>query len=259
MENKEKKQLESIKFVRGSSVRRVELTEEIRQARDSQAYWWFQCLIASDEYKLCCENDGEGKLSDTYAKFGNVFKYPHFDVWWMRQGRFQFIQKKKHEVKKIDEKDLRRLDLKADKLVLDVPLTLRKQTVMRQIGKILKKAYENREVDIQKASTAVIKFQKSKIQMTTVERLLQIHKLRKRYPNLSLNEIGIKAGVEIDLHRRTTNDADMDNSEYEEIRRMTIAVSRYLKQARHLIENAEYGVFPSIKNRSTMGNVYIND
>ncbi len=251
MENKEKKQLESIKFVRGSSVRRVELPEELKQARASQAYWWFQCLMVSDEYKRCCENDGEGKLADTYAKFGDIFKYPHFDIWWIRHGRFQFIQKKKSEVKEIDEKDLRRLDFKSDKLVLDVPLTLRKQTVMRQIGKILKKAYENREVDIQKASTAAIKFEKSKMQMTTVERLLQIHKLRKRYPKLSLNEIGIKAGVEIDLHRRTTNDADMDNSEYEEIRRMTIAVSRYLKQARHLIDNAAHGVFPAIKVRKS--------
>lgn len=252
METKKEKQLEPIKFVRGSMRRRVELPEEIRQARTSQAYWWFQCLMASDEYKLCCENDGAGKLSDTYEKFGNVFKYPYFDVWWMKQGRYQFIQKKKSEVKEIDEKDLRRLDLKADKLVLEVPLSLRKQTVMRQIGKILKKAYENREVDIQKASTAAIKFEKSKMQMTTVERLLQIHKLRKRYPNLSLNEIGIKAGVELDLFARITNPGDMDESEYEKTRRMTIAVSRYLKQARHLIDNAAHGVFPSIKAQKSV-------
>jgi len=252
MGTKEEKQLEPIKFVRGSLRRRVELPEEIRQARASQAYWWFQCLMVSDEYKRCCENDGEGKLSDTYAKFGNVFKFPHFDVWWTRHGRYQFIQKKKSEVKEIDEKDLRRLDFKSDKLVLDVPLTLRKQTVMRQIGRILKKAYENREVDIQKASTAAIKFEKSKMQMSTVERILQIHKLRKRYPNLSLNEIGIKAGIELDLFARITNPGDMDESEYEKTRRMTIAVSRYLKQARHLIDNAEHGVFPSIKAQKSV-------
>lgn len=247
MGTKKEKQLEPIKFVHGSSRQRTPIEEELRQARKSPAYWWFQCLMASDDYKLCCENDGEGKLFDTYAKFGNIFKYPHFDVWWMRHGRFQFIQKRKNEVKEIEEKDLRRLELKSDKLVLDVPLTLRKQTVMRQIGRILKKAYENREIDIQKASTAAIKFEKSKIQMSTVERLLQIHKLRKRYPNLSLNEIGIKAGIELDLFARITNPGDMDDSEYEKVRRMTIAVSRYLKQARHLIDNASNGIFPSIK------------
>ena len=68
----------------------------------------------------------------------------------------------------------------------------------------------------------------------------------------SLNELGIKAGVELDLFARITNDADMDNSEYEKTRRMTIAVSRYLKQARQLIDNAAHGVFPSIKAKQTV-------
>lgn len=249
MSAKEKKLLEPIKFVHGSSRRRVELPEEIKQARTSQAYWWFQCLMVSDDYKQCCLDEGQGKLTDTYAKFGDIFKYPHFDVWWIKHGRFQFIQKKKPEVKVINSDNFRKMDLEGDKLVLDVPLTLRKQTVMRQIGRILKNAYENREVDIQKNSTAAIKFEKSKMQMTTIERLLHIYKLRKRYSKLSLNEIGLKAGVELDLFARITNDADMDNSEYEEVRRMTIAVSRYLKQARNLIDNAAYGIFPSIKPR----------
>lgn len=39
----------------------------------------------------------------------------------------------------------------------------------------------------------------------------------------------------------------MDSSEYERSRHITIAVSRYLKQARHLIDNVAHGVFPSIK------------
>lgn len=249
MRNKEENMLEPIKFVRGSSRRRVELPEEIKQARQSQAYWWFQCLRASEEYRNCCESNGEGELSETYTKFGDIFKYPHFDAWWIKHGRFQFIQKKRPEVRLINEGDFRRLDFNEDKVILDVPLTLRKQTVMRQIGRILKKAYENRGVDIQKNSTAAIKFEKSKMQMTTVERLLQIYRLRNRYPKLSLNEIGLKAGVELDLFRRITNDADMDKSKYEEVRRMTIAVSRYLKQAKHLIDNAANGIFPSIKPR----------
>ena len=106
-------------------------------------------------------------------------------------------------------------------------------------------------VDIQKNSTAKVKFEKSKIRMTTVELLLKIHRLRKKHLDLSLNELGIKAGIQLDLFARITNEADMDRSEYEMTRRMTIAVSRYLKQARHLIDNAAHGVFPSIKPRKT--------
>ncbi len=239
--------LEPIKFIRGSMRRRTPIEEELRQARKSPAYWWFKCLEASDEYRSCCELDGFGELGETYSKFGNIFNFPHFDSWWLKHGRFLFIQQEPKKVKAFDSEMSRRSNTDNDNLILEIPLTLRKQTVMRQIGKELKKAYEGRVVDIQKNSTAKVKFEKSKIRMTTVELLLKIQRLRKKYPELSLNELGMRAGVELDLFARITNDADMDTSEYERTRRMTIAVSRYLKQARHLIDNAGIGLFPLIK------------
>jgi hypothetical protein len=250
MANSDIELLEPIKFIRGSTRRRIELPEEIRLARESPAYWWFRCLMASDEYRFCCDHSGRGELADTYKKFGNIFSYPNFDIWWRKHGRFLFIQEKIRKVKAINEEAFKRSNIEGDKLILEVPLSIRKQTAMRQISLLLKKAYEGREVDIQKNSTAQVKFVKSKIRMTTVELLLKIHKLRERNPRLTLNEIGRKAGIELDLFARTTNDDDMDNSDYEMTRRMTIAVSRYLKQARHLIDNAAHGVFPSIKPRT---------
>jgi len=239
--------LEPIKFIRGSMRRRTTIEEELHQARKSPAYWWFKCLEASDKYRNCCDLVGYGELGETYSKFGNIFDYPHFDSWWLKHGRFLFIQERRTQVNVLNEEKFRRLDHDVDKLILEIPLTLRKQTAMRQIGKELKKAYEGRIIDIQKNSSAKVKFEKSKIRMTTVELLLKIHLLRKKHQKLSLNELGIKAGVELDLFARATNDGDMDTSEYEMTRRMTIAVSRYLKQARHLIDNAAHGVFPSIK------------
>ncbi len=247
MANYDDELLEPIKFIAGSTRRRVELPEEIRLARASPAYWWFRCLEASDNYQYCCKHDGKGELASTYEKFGNIFEYIHFDVWWRKHGRFLFIQQQPlKKVTAINEDNFRRSGIEGDKLILEIPLTMRKQTAMRQIGVLLKKAYEGRVIDIQKTSTAKIKFEKSKLQMSTVERLLKIYRLRERYPRLTLNELGIKAGIELDLFRRNTE--DMDDEEYVATRRMTIAVSRYLKQARHLIDNAEHGVFPSIKN-----------
>lgn len=251
MEDKEEL-LEPIKFIRGSVRRRTPIEEELRQARKSPAYWWFKCLEASDEYRNCCGLDGFRSLAETYSKFGNIFSYPHFDSWWLKHGRFLFIQQEPRKVKVFDDGTFKKANTNSDTLVLEIPLTLRKQTVMRQISKELKKAYEGRVVDIQKSSTAKVKFEKSKIRMTTVELLLKIHRLRKKHPDLSLNELGIKAGIQLDLFARITNSEDMDDSEYEKTRRMTIAVSRYLKQARLLIDNAANGVFPSIKVQQTV-------
>ncbi len=252
MEDRRIDALEQIKFIPQTLQQKVELPEEIKLARYTPAYWWYKCLEASDEYRTCCRHNGKGELAETYKQFGNIFKFRNFDSWWLKHGRYLFIQQQPlNKVKEVDVEKLSRFRVDSDKLLLEIPLTVRKQTTMRQIGVLLKKAYEGRKIDIQQTSTAKIKFVKSKVKMSTVERLLKVQKLRERYPRISLKELGMRAGIELDLFARMTSAVDIDaNSDKDtEARRMTIAVSRYLKQARHLIDNAEHGIFPSIKPR----------
>jgi hypothetical protein len=35
-------------------------------------YWWWAYLKRNMEYLECCENNGEGKLANLYADFGDV-------------------------------------------------------------------------------------------------------------------------------------------------------------------------------------------
>jgi riboflavin synthase alpha subunit len=75
--------------------------------------------------------------------------------------------------------------------------------------------------------------------------LLKVLEIRNDNLTMTNYEIGQKANIELDLLARTT-DGDLIDESLER-RRMTIAVSRYLAQAKNLIANAEQGVFPSIK------------
>ena len=75
--------------------------------------------------------------------------------------------------------------------------------------------------------------------------MLDVYELRNRKPDLTLWQLGERAGIELDLQARTT-DGQIMTLQQERIR-MSIAVSRYLKQARNLIWNATEGVFPSVK------------
>lgn len=250
----DKSEISRLKVLPETLRRRVDLPEEIKLARESAPHIWFQCLKLSREYKDCCEQNGKGELAETYSKFGNVFDYPHFDIWWRKVGRSLFIEEK--PLKKVrvieDEKSLDKVRIDNDKLIIEIPLTVRKQTVMRQIGKELKKLYENREIDILKQSTAKVKLEKSKMQMTTAQLLLDIIRLRNRYPKYSLAKIGQLAGVELDLFARTTKAIDLavGDEDYEN-RRMTIAVSRYTAQANKLIHDAVRGKFPMLKKKKT--------
>jgi hypothetical protein len=218
---------------------------ELRAARQSPIYWWFMCLRASDEYRICCENSGNGPLWATFVDFGDIFK-EDFSMWYMKRGRKLFGESR--PFKKVQAFETRReldeLQAKPDSLVLQIPLNIRKQTVMRQIGRILKKAYEGRDIDIWEQSTAKRQIIKSRVKMKTVELLLKIHEIRNTNLTATNYQIGRMAGIELDILARDTSGIDYDDAL--ERRRMTFAVSRYLKQAKQLIKNAERGIFPSL-------------
>ena len=106
---------------------------------------------------MCCKlGVNKGELVETYAKFGDVAG--HFDKWWSIRGQYLFTeQERPKKVSKISKyEELDRDSFNNETLILKIPLTLRKQTVTRRIGKILKDVYEGREVDIYKASTAKV-------------------------------------------------------------------------------------------------------
>ena len=238
------------KMIPRSFRRPLPVNEEIREARKSPAYWWYQCLLANDEYEYCCRHNGKGEMASMYADFGDVFELS-FPQWWMRHGRKLFTEikpfKKTQIINRMDQ--LQNTRLSKDKLIIEIPLTLRKQTVIRQIGRILKAEYENRIVDVMQVSTARRKIIKNKMRMSTVEQLLKVKAVRDANPRMTLNEVGIAAGIVLDLNARVYDEDEM--SDADERRRMTIAVGRLLRQAKNLITNAGMGKFPSLQNPTT--------
>jgi hypothetical protein len=100
-----------------------------------------------------------------------------------------------------------------------------------------------------KVSTARRKIIKNKMRMSTVEQLLKVKAVRNANPRMTLNEVGIAAGIVLDLNARIYDEGAM--TEAHERRRMTIAVGRLLRQAKNLITNAGMGKFPSLQNPTT--------
>ena len=234
------------KLIPGSFRQRLPVEEEVAKAKKSLAFWWYRCLQVSEEYLRCCESEGQGPCAELYADMGDVRR--PFPNWWFKYGRKAFTEQKPlkdvlmiESFKQADDQ----LD-KADRLVLSIPLTMRKTTAVRKVSKLLAEVHAQRDpVDIWRASTAKRMIIKSKLRQKTIEQLLRLWGLRQRFPDDSLYEIGKRAGIELDLLARDTEGEEI--SEAMERRRMTIAVSRQLLQASHLISNAAAGIFPSVK------------
>lgn len=231
---------------RVSPERASEFSDELRKARSSWYALWFKTLQHSEEYKHCCRMNGKGRLKDLYEDFGDVIE-TRFESWWQRTGRYLFAERR--TIPKVESythrRDLDEIGNLRDKIIIEVPLAIRKSTVVRQINKILKEAYEGRVIVPRTQSTAKRKLAKSKIRKETVKQMLELVALRAKHPDLTLWQLGEKAGLEIDLYSKTT-EVVLLTKQQERIR-LSIAVSRLLKLGKNLIWNATEGVFPSTK------------
>lgn len=239
-----------IKGMPSSYRTRLRDEEKTQRARNGWWFWWYEALRANNEYKYCCEHLGRGPLAATYVDFGDVFNLD-FDRWWSRHGQKIFTEKipfKKVMVIK-NPRDYSHVWTEKETLTLSIPLNITRKSVMRQIGREIKKAYENRVIDPIKESSAIRKIVKTKIKPSTVELLLKILKIREENPTFTLYQIGLKAKITPDLQARDTSGELPTDAE--ERRRMTLEVSRYLRQGKYLVENAGLGVFPSLKKPPT--------
>ena len=244
-----------IKLLPRTLHKRLEREEELREARKSLIYAWYQCLLLSEQYLECCEKEGKGAACkpyrETYKDFGDV-RVP-FSRWWFRRGRMLFGEKQVlPRVQTLrDEAEIVDHCQDANRLVISIPLTMRRATAMRKVVAMLAEAHSERgRVDIWKASTATRKLNKSKVRRATIDKLLELWELRREQPELTLYDLGVRAGVELDLLARSTEDTVI--TEEMERRRMTIEVSRQLIRARYMIENAALGVFPLLKKPNEM-------
>lgn len=223
-----------------------ELQQELIKAKNSWYSLWARALQNSERYMDCCAAEGVHSLRHLYEDFGDV--RTSFTTWWMSTGRRLFAERR--PVPKVEMHcklaDLAHIQNMKDRVVLEVPVTLRRSTVIRQVNKLLDEAYEGREpVAPRKVSTAVRKLYSSKVRMDTVRRMLAVYECRAKFPNVSLYRIAIKTELDIDFQQRSNSTQSMTD-EQKRIR-YGIEVSRLLRQARLLIENAEAGIFPCIK------------
>lgn len=243
-----------IKLLPGSRQQRSSspTQDEISKARQSPIYWWYRCLQLNEDYQNCCGSGGEGAMAEMYKDFGNVLDL-EFGTWWIRHGRKAFTERDPFKrVSKLEEwrRGLPERDTELN-LVLVIPLTMRRVTALRQVSGFLTKAQEGRVIDIWAASTAKRQIIKNKMRKDNLKHLVELWRIRKLNPDAKLYEIGRLANVILDLNARDTS-GEFPTEEMER-RRMTIAVSRQLANARNLIINAGNGVFPSTKDLSDKG------
>lgn len=228
---------------------------ELAEARSSIYRWWYEYLKLSKDYwwmsQISNHRSADEAFQNVWNGFGDIYK-SDFDRWWMERGRYLFVEQRlPRKVKELDMRSITPSDFDEGQMVLSIPLTIRKETVMRQIRKILNQHYD-RQYDVLQHSTAQCKLYTGRYRQESIAIAYEVwitHRqhvtLKAEGEKLTLWEIGEM----LNLSGKAKVYINDDPKSVQEKRRVANAlVSRYLRKANALIKNAEIGKFPCYDN-----------
>ena len=229
---------------------------EVSEAAESVYRWWWECLRLSPVLWFAAETGfppKEAEVAKVAEAFGDL-RSGNFTKWWRETGRKIFAESKRpSRVTLLDLSQLNRHRFSADKIYIEVPLTIRQQTIVRQFKGILAARHDGRELDLLKHSNAEFK-------LYTKRYNNELHPLINEYwvllyrllhPRIEIWRIGdrLQVAPQHQIRDAYGNIADPDlYGRYRPNRHLnglTSMTGRYLYKARFALLNAERGSFPN--------------
>lgn len=207
----------------------------------------------NNEYLLCCERNGKGRLASLYADFGDV-RGEDFRAWWggsIQRGSYLFAEQSLDlTVKKID--GVAQWDTKWDDkvLVVAVNMAIGRRALQSMFAKLLQSEHEGkrgRKAMGKVESTARYPLHRN-FSVYNLKRMLMVYEAviandaRPKAERKALWGIGEQLKlVPSAMPMKTDNAYDTRNNH----NTMTMTVSRYVKGAKSIIANTENGEFPN--------------
>jgi hypothetical protein len=199
-------------------------------------YFWWAFLCEHEGYRRYCQTQQGEEYALLFRDFGDVSR-TDFMSWWVGKGQFQFCEPLERNVRvhKPDDQgritDIRKPD---EKIIISLPVHGDLNRILAEIQQLIVREQPGIEA---KASWSDAKYPvAAKPVLSSLHQHLTILKLRKQYPEgkKTLHELADLAGLTFSR-----------NSDTKEHRAMT--VSRYLKQAKCIIEHVGQGQFPILR------------
>ena len=230
----------------------------LEDALRSPYVWWWRYLRMSQDYWWACHRKGavgDERLRAMYRDFGNVYDKP-FGDWWQQRGADLFMEQADlARVRALDADDLRLSRDQDDYLLLEVPVFLTEQTIVKQLKELLRR-HEHRE--IKRRSTArrqLAKYVGIKQDVIEIARQVwqEAYMARDTSVDYKVGQVqGSKSLYQIGKELRLVascmpQQGDTMERTRKRVNGMKVAVSRMLSRADNLMANATVGVFPSVK------------
>ena len=219
---------------------------EADDARDSVYHWWWRFMRLSPVFWFA-KHSGHlptnPQVAETFQRIGDL-EAP-FHMWWRNTGRYLFAEAKRPaKVERLELDTLHDHTFREGALLLEIPLSIRKETILRQIKKLLSDEHEGRHLDLAATSTAPLKLHTKRYQLRTLENEYWVLLYKTLYPDIAIWQIGDRLRIAPHLRVRGVERGANERA----FANMNSLTGRYLYKARFTLANVECGSFPNAED-----------
>jgi hypothetical protein len=236
----------------------------------SPYFWWWYALTLNDDYLAVCDSEGNtdrvskvygkdqrAQIARVYADFGDVryegSRYIAFAQWWTRKidgsatrGVYLFAEPALDaRVMQLEDSEAFEHAIQSGYVVVQIPRGLQRKYADKVLDRILKKelqAKKGRTASLPKNSQARYHLDRP-LQAKALKKMFDLFDLDKKQNTLGSKSTRAAMAKRVNLvHRPRAQDNSVTDVKVVE-RTMTIEVSRYIGNARKLIQNAALGRF----------------
>jgi hypothetical protein len=227
---------------------------EASEASESVYRWWWECLRLSPVLWFAHET-GLKPTDPDVARVVNAFgdlRMGNFSKWWRETGRKIFAESKRpSKVALLDLGQLQEHRFDPDKIYIEVPLTIRQQTIVKQFKEVLASQHEGRALNLAEHSDAEFKLHTKRYRLHTLQNEYWVLLYRLLHSDIEVWRIGDRLQVAPQHRVRDANGAIANTHEYAHGKldvpkhSLTSLTGRHLYKARFALLNAERGGFPN--------------
>lgn len=204
----------------------------------SAYYYWWLFLRENPLIRDFLTSGAEPRPGTVAYDFRRVFKMG-FREWWETEGRYLFSEPRESGIEvvmpPVSEEGLE------DRLLVSIPFRGDIEQTLAGLRKLLSQnadAFKS-EQGVSRARYPVI----GKPVLAALHKRYRVYRIRRDQPDLALHRIADLAGIPV---KGDPNDADTKM-------RKSAMVSRYYKEAKHLVEHAGMGLFPVMDPKQIEG------
>lgn len=225
------------------------------EARDTAYYWWWRFMRLSPVFwyaKQTGHTPSDPLVAETLEKCGDLFG-GNFYKWWNVTGKPIFSEAKRpSQVRLIDLEQMDAIELYEHSVIVEIPLTIRKATIVSQLKKLLAAVqddgnpiHEGRALNVTATSTAQLRLHTKRFNKRTLEFEYWVMIYRLLYPKIEIWRIGDRLRVAPSLKVRGVERGVFGTSGSTPFAQLHSVTGRYLYKAERTILNAERGSFPN--------------